>query len=478
MGELQETIVALTSQVGSLEKENKRLQLRCESLERSVQALRGDGNWTYSAPDVPKSHWIEQGHDEDYAEEADRLIEGIVATTRGLRSGEDSVLLPNCTHTIFSDGAIHPHWEQLANAIQLSNGITGFRASNIQLSQCDLRMIESSLRQKGVTELHLKENQFIRGEGVEFAANVLKYNREVGEFSWCGNTIHSEEDALNLVDAVLEHPKISDVKFCSVDSTPDIMYSLVARLFGGLMYLGRATLLDADLSYSDISTKGDQFIPEFIASNPALRMLNLQGNMLTDNDALNIAVALKWNTNLRHLNVDENNLTDEGMHSANYVAIFGVNRSNSANIIDSKIDLNIVSDANHTCDIVGVTEGLRNNEDASGKWNRGVKLIFLIAKRHSAGDNMIRLQSEFAGDGPGIVPHVLGFINSYATIVNSKRGCPYEMEWETYFDWRSPNIGRLYRQNDSNESYRFNLTLLFELARGWKTPEIYQFLRG
>ena len=473
LGEIRERIIALTSQVGCLKKENERLHLRCESLERSVQALSGDGNWTYSAPDVPESHWIDQGHNEDYAEEAEILIQSIETTTRGLRSGEDRVLLHNCNHTILSDGAMHPHWEQLANAIQLSKRITKFWASNIQLDQRALRMIEASLRQKGVTNLHLHKNRFIGGEGVQFAVNVLNGNGELDQFSW-SNTIHSEEDALELVDAVLEHPKISDVSFCSDLSAPEITYSLHARLFRGLLYSGRETLLVADLSYTEISTNGDRFIAEFIASNPALTDLDLQGNRLTDNDALDLAEALQWNTNLIRLDIFDNMFTtEEGLHSANYVAIFGVNRADSADINDSKIDLNIVSDANHTCDIVGVTEGLRNNEDASGKWNRGVKLFFLLGRRHSAGDNMIRLESEFAGDGAGIVPHVLGFINSYANIVNSNE---VEMD-DSYFDWLHPNIDRLYRQNDRNESYRFNLTLLFELARGWKTPEIYQFLQ-
>ena len=44
---LDEKTVALTSRVDSLQRENERLRFRCESLERSVQVLKREGNWTY-----------------------------------------------------------------------------------------------------------------------------------------------------------------------------------------------------------------------------------------------------------------------------------------------------------------------------------------------------------------------------------------------------------------------------------------------
>ena len=79
-------ILALSTRVDALQRENEGLALRCESLERSVQVLRKEGNWAYSAPDVPRSHWIDQGHDEDYADEAEDLIQSIKEVTEDLRS--------------------------------------------------------------------------------------------------------------------------------------------------------------------------------------------------------------------------------------------------------------------------------------------------------------------------------------------------------------------------------------------------------
>ena len=109
--------LALTSRVDGLQRENEGLLLRCESLERSVQVLKKEGNWTYSAPDVPMSHWTDQGHDEEYAEEASGLIQLIKDNTRDLRSDNteevvdiehEETYFPTLIHP---DTALHPHWE-------------------------------------------------------------------------------------------------------------------------------------------------------------------------------------------------------------------------------------------------------------------------------------------------------------------------------------------------------------------------------
>ena len=124
--------LALTSRVDGLQREKEGLLRRCESLERIVQVLKKEGNWTYSAPDVPRSHWIDQDHGEEYAEEADSLIQSIKGQTNGLRSGDgdDNLILVHAIQ-ILSNNALDPHWEQLANAIQLTERITELTFLNV-----------------------------------------------------------------------------------------------------------------------------------------------------------------------------------------------------------------------------------------------------------------------------------------------------------------------------------------------------------
>ena len=441
--------LALTSRVDGLQRENEGLLRRCESLERSVQVLKKEGNWTYSAPDVPSSHWIDQGHDEDYADEAENLIQSIKDKTNGLRSGDgNDELIFGGEIPILSDNALDHHWKQLVNAIQLSERITKLILLNIQLDQRSLQMIETSLRQKGIGELWLDSNEFHGGEGVQFAIGVLKSNISVKKFSWDNNSFHITEDACKLVDAVVEHPTISEVSFMGSFNDGITTYSPVQRLFRGL---GTDTLLNVNLIDNGIKTNGDRCIPDFLSTNPPLRNLYLRGNRLTDNDALHITVALQSNTNLRFLNLRDNQLTEDGKDVTYHQAIFGISPSDL-----SKANLNTVSDANHTCQVDGVvgnfsltpgSETLMNRSYGAIKWNRRRKLLWLLEHRHRKGRNTTQIESEFSGDCLGIVPHVLACINTYA----------------------KANAG--YATDDVS---KFNLSLLFELARDWKTPEMYQ----
>ena len=127
--------------------------------------MKKEGHWTYSAPDVPISHWIDQGHDEEYAVEAEYLVQSIKDTTRNLRADDGGKVQVVCGFPILSDNAIDPHWEQLASAMQLSERITELYFRNVQLEQSTLQMIEASVRQKGISRFSLYQNQFHEGDG-------------------------------------------------------------------------------------------------------------------------------------------------------------------------------------------------------------------------------------------------------------------------------------------------------------------------
>ena len=311
---VEEKNLALVSRVDGLQRENEGLLLRCESLERSVQVLKKEGNWTYSAPDVPISHWINQGHDEDYAHEADWVVQSIKDCTQSLRSaGSDGAygVYVSCDAPILSDNALYPHWEQLANAMQLSGSISRLDFLDVQLDERTIQMIEPSVRQKGIAKLSLARNQFLGGEGVKFAIDVLRTNRLFESFCWSGNTFRTTEDAFKLIDAILEHPAIRDVDMTrnSLSNEGIDMHAPVKRLFDGA---GTDTLLKVNLSYNRIKTNGDRCISDYLAMNPPLERLSLGGNQITDDDALHVALALQSNTNLRVLNLADNSLTADG----------------------------------------------------------------------------------------------------------------------------------------------------------------------
>ena len=433
--------LALTLRVDDLQRENEALLLRCESLERSVQVLKEEGNWTYSAPDVLESHWIEQGRDDDYADEAESLIQAIADSTHDLRlSGGEKVAVFGGGTPISSDNVLNPHWDELSNAIQLSERVTTLDLKNVQLDQRTLQIIEASARQKGLKGVTLARNQFHGSDGVQFAIDVLKSNRSVEMFSWCRNAFHSTEAACKIVDAVLEHPMICRLHLTS-SLSEDIARAPLQCLFGGV---GTNTLQAVNLIGNGIKTNGGRCISDFLSTNPPLERLNLNGNQLNDDDALHIALALQSNNNLRYLNLGDNALTIDGKPVMIYQAIWGVSRSDLSEVNSvCEIDLNTVSEANHTCEIREISDPteMMNRHNKTAKSNRGKKMFCLLQMKYSKGFIISQLEREFLEDGLGLVPHVLACINTYS---------------------------RDYKLSKC-------LSVLFELARNWKTPEIYQF---
>ncbi|EJK44910.1 hypothetical protein THAOC_36517 [Thalassiosira oceanica] len=441
---VEEKTLALSSRVAGLQR-NEELLRRCESLERSFQVLKKEGNWAYTAPDVPRSYWTEQGRDEEYAGGAESLIERIKACTHDLRSAGGNVIaevgVGSEAHVISEDDALHPHWEQLADAMQLSERIATLGFYRAQLNEHTLQMIEASVRQKGIAGFGLFSNQFRGSEGVQFTIDVLKNNSSVEEFDWEENTFHSTMDSCTLIDAVLHHPSISHLNLARSLNEGIISFTPVKRLFSGV---GNDTLLTINLCDNGIIMNGDRCIPDFLSANPTLKRLNLAGNRLNKEDALNIAQALQYNTNLTDLNMEDNALKKKGKWNMYILSVFGISPSVLSKLdYLLKFDLNTVSKANHTCKITGIapTDYFMNNSNDSAKLNRRKKLFMLIRKRHRNGCQISQLETEFSESSVGIMPHVLSFISMH----------------------------------ESRNMKHYCLSVLFEMMRDWKTPEIYQF---
>ena len=123
-------------------------------------------------------------------------------------------------------------------------------------------------------------------------------------------------------------------------------------------------------------------------------------------------------------------------------AVFGISPSDLPALKSlTDVNLNTVSGANHTCRIDGMSNyPFMNDSDKCSKLNRGRKFYALLAHRHLDGSNVSQLEAEFSEDGVKIAPYVLASVNKYY--------------WEEVKDC---------------------ISILFELARDWKTPEIYQF---
>ena len=64
------------------------LEERCDSLVRGMKILSKESTWEYSAPSIPRSHWIERGFNLEYTEAMESLLLAIKVTCSTLRRGE------------------------------------------------------------------------------------------------------------------------------------------------------------------------------------------------------------------------------------------------------------------------------------------------------------------------------------------------------------------------------------------------------
>ena len=178
------------------------------------------------------------------------------------------------------------------------------------------------------------------------------------------------------------------------------------------MNAGKNKLESINLSYNRISTEGGTCISDFLAQNPVLVALYLEGNNLDDRAAILIAESLKHNTNLRYLNLTENRITKAG---------WGALRKTEFD----DTTLNAAFHSNHTCNIKypptrDVIEGLDVSEMNGDMWCTKVfirkfvrqkKLYSVLSSRNRDCSNVGKFDDNIPVE---LLPHMLHSIHRFS----------------------------------------------------------------
>ena len=161
----------------------------------------------------------------------------------------------------------------------------------------------------------------------------------------------------------------------------------------------------------------------------------MTGNELNDRDAELIARALGQNTNLQNLCLSRNDITAAGFEKI-------------SKVLYDPSSLNAIEACNHTCFVDCVDW----NDDYEGgnipgltpQQRRRGKLYKMLSARHAAGSNAFHLNAEL-GEGPDIIKLV-------------------------------PRVFERIQQcsGDRSEDSPLPISLLFELVKSWKMPELYE----
>ena len=244
------------------------------------------------------------------------------------------------------DDRLLPHWKKFAAALQVyqyEDGIPELSFNNVQLSSKVIDLLAPALNGKPFLDFVLDNNDFEEDRGIEFAVECMQSNLQMKAFHLTNNQIGSVENVHSVLDAVINHPTIDNVRLenCLVDG--DLDSYEVARLL--VASDKKWDLLDFERN--NISTGRDTTIPDYITSNPPLVYLFLEDNKLNDEDAILISHALKQNTNLKDLRLNRNNFTIIGQDAV-------------SKALYDPTSQNTVYDCNHTCQIQldGIDRGL------------------------------------------------------------------------------------------------------------------------
>ncbi|EJK71054.1 hypothetical protein THAOC_07541 [Thalassiosira oceanica] len=402
---------ALKTQVDELKLETEDLRRRCSVNARSVQVLTKDVKWTYSAPaDIPRSHWLNQGHGDQYIAEMTKLVKGIKKITEKLRDGtvnDPTSIYLKSEVPLAHDDILLPHWSELSDAIQLrEEGVPlTFAMMNVQVNGSVKDMLSQSLMLK-CHRVELVRNRFNAQDGVDFAVQVLQSNPQILKFGF-NNTIESEESADRLCRVILAHPNIQRLSLAGCcnegasfgHSMLKTLVSSPAKKFVKL-YLGG----------NHIRTNGCSILPDYIASNPPLEVLTLEYNHLVDNDLRMISIALKTNDRLVNLELRRNDYTAIGIMWLE-VAVRGLRPIQTASG-DSFLDQSFESafDCNHTCRIRGTPESIFKelNMNCSLPLENKLRKLYDLIEMHSLrGDLVKELQRSVGGDLNSLMPFVL-----------------------------------------------------------------------
>ncbi|EJK45341.1 hypothetical protein THAOC_36048 [Thalassiosira oceanica] len=403
------------------------LESRCGSLERSIQVLKKDVSWTYTAPDIPRSHWIEQGHDEEYAGNMEGCLRRIKEDVEDIRKGGNI----DCTcldfygqMEVLHDDALLPHFKELADAIQLSNGIQRINIDDIELRPSALRILFPAMEGR-MTNIDMRRIRIPGPDAVkcyEIIASSIRRNHALKELAWCSNLIPSDEQADLLIESIIDNRSIKFIRLLNCFKQSD---ANGCRAMASLLTCGRPFNL---LNFSGNGLSGIDDVAAALATNPQLEELLIHSNELNDRDAELIAQALKQNTYLRTLYLKHNSITSVG-----FLTIGAAFHDHSS--------LSAMESCNHTCWV----DRVQNNEQGmTPRQRRNRKLYQLLSTRHLEGSNARHLNAELGGEKFAIklVPKVLHCIKRYSS--------------DRTADWPKP------------------LSITYELIKSWMMPELFE----
>ena len=317
-----------------------------EDKQNYHEVLLKNQKWEYKVPRPSQAFW-NQIDDPGQREAAEDFLHQIKEYTTKMRTGYNGDCDGGCsisldiTRRLLYSPVFRPHWREFWNALEEyqyclkclpdDDKDSYLRLCEVDLPNNVLGFLSNALKSTHFHHFHLRNNNFGQN-GIDFALKYIQTNPILEQFVLIENPME-REGFTRLCQIIKTHPSIHSLELDNCIGDDIDGYEALQMV----MIAGRSKLKCVDINNLDISTEGDAYISDFLASNPILETLRLTSNRLDDIDAMAIANALKHNTNLRILDIRYN----EDMTNSGWIAL------RKAEFDDTS--LNAAADSNHTC---------------------------------------------------------------------------------------------------------------------------------
>ena len=454
-------IAELQAELDKCKRENIAAEERHDQVVHDLKGSYSDAlDWAYSTKAVPRAHWLEKGHTEEYADAMEELLNSFKQIIKELRMGtvgdgiqvefglqEEGQQDITATH----DDMLMPHWKEFANALihwseyHADEETLTVSIIFIETPDAVLDVLRRAIKQSKVGHVgFVSDGTPKTWKLAEFIGYIIQTNHKVTTVGFSGVVLSNEEwkkfcNSIRIRNAqqVMNYLGLGE---CFVDGVntevlKDILTSNTAVI---------------GLEENGMSSREASIIAEHLNYNPSsLTVLALDGNRLDDAGAAVLANSLSSNTNLRTIDVEHNNIKEEG-RLAFLRAIFHVS------------SLALCAASNHTCQVWGLGKNISalncRSEDSDNKWD---KIFAMLA---CSGDSFINT-ALLSGTPASLMPVLLyraGYqyeddtsqiTDLYLLLTNTKR-CQKHDVWDNLGD-----VGPL--------------NCVYELIRSWVVPTIY-----
>mmetsp|Transcript_25862 Transcript_25862/g.58300 ORF Transcript_25862/g.58300 Transcript_25862/m.58300 type:complete len:351 (-) Transcript_25862:829-1881(-) len=205
----------LNAKVNSLRAEN-------DSQKREITGLNSAFQWAYNYKEIPRRHWLEQGHSEEYADAMENLLGSMKENIQTLSLGtvlNDSDHGEKIIKIDFNlndeqgnyvradhDELLMPHWKEFAAALRhWSEYHADGKCLKVEIIYIELPKVVLDILRPAFEESRIEnvffENSHHTGDMADFAKKVLQSNHFTKEV-YFGTIKFTQEDVKTLCSAI------------------------------------------------------------------------------------------------------------------------------------------------------------------------------------------------------------------------------------------------------------------------------------